>query len=613
MKKTLAYTLSKSTVIEPLVNRWYAWSYLISPVPAALHLRRFQLPILNSFLEDPETHAQMSRDPQFASGSFCNLSPDFVPQVSELLKKTEREQKDRIELADTIIRFQNFLHNEAKGLSLEPYYSKMPDELRGLSELVYDYYHHPTVRFIEGLLYESRYYDQNLQSFRIFRLSRDDERPFILSTPRFVGTGEIDWKITFADPGLDELLKSDLTPQPLGSYLDILGLSQRDEPLLLPFLTEVCPKLPERWMEKRVRIRYFGHACVLLEWDGISILTDPHLSAVPEGGGVDRFSFHDLPENLDFVLITHDHHDHFSLETLLRLRTRIGCLVVPKSMGLMYGDVSLKLMAKKLMFKQVIDLDALESIPLPDGEIIGIPFLGEQSDLAHAKIAYVVRVGTEQILFAADSDCLEKRIYENVRKTIGRVETVFIGTECVGAPLTWRNGVLFPNKPSHEQDQTRSYHGCDSQRALNLMEALGAKRLYAYAMGKEPWLEHLLGLGLSDDSPQMRESSTLMQKGLARGFTSSERPFGKSEIYLDRSSSPMASAASINSIGPHDLGLCLSYWKRQLKDTRRMMSCSSEKRMHHHLGSAGLFCLRCLFVNRSFGSKSPLLKDGSFR
>src|SRR6266542_3036921 len=163
MKKTLAYTLSKSTVIEPLVNRWYAWSYLISPVPAALHLRRFQLPILNSFLEDPETHAQMSRDPQFASGSFCNLSPDFVPQVSELLKKTEREQKDRIELADTIIRFQNFLHNEAKGLSLEPYYSKMPDELRGLSELVYDYYHHPTVRFIEGLLYESRYYDQNLQ------------------------------------------------------------------------------------------------------------------------------------------------------------------------------------------------------------------------------------------------------------------------------------------------------------------------------------------------------------------------------------------------------------------------------------------------------------------
>src|SRR5262249_31934936 len=150
---------------------------------------------------------------------------------------------------------------------------------------------------------------------------------------------------------------------------------------------------------------------------------DPCVGAIPASGGLDRFSFCDLPERIDFVLVTHDHYDHFSLETLLRLRARIGCLIVPKSFGLLCGEVSLKLLARKLGFKSVVELDALDSIALPDGEIIGVPFLGEHGDLAQGKIAYAVRAGKEQVLFAADSDCLEREIYENVRRSIGRVQT----------------------------------------------------------------------------------------------------------------------------------------------------------------------------------------------
>ena len=529
----LKYRLSESTVIEPLVNGWHAWSYLISPIPASLQTAYHQIPTLRSYLEDPEGHARLARDPQFAGGPFCDLSPDRADSVAALLEKTERELGANIELANDVISFQNFLQREAKGQCLETFYPAVPERLRGLVELVYDYYDHPIVRFIEGLLYESSYYNEELQSLRIFGLSRDNERPFFLSTPRFVEEQEIEWRVPFNSASVSELLKLDLYPQPLSAIAQLLSLDEADEHKLLPRLAPDAVTLPEKWGGKIVRMRYFGHACVLIERNGISIMTDPCISARPECGGVDRYSFHDLPEKIDFALITHDHQDHFSLETLLRLRGRIECLVVPKSAGLLYGDISLKLMAKKMGFKHVIDLEPLESISLPDGEIIGIPFLGEHGDLAQSKTAYLIRAGLESILFAADSDCLEKKIYENVRRIVGQVETIFLGTECVGAPLTWRNGPLFPKRPSPDQDETRRYHGCNSERALHIGEVLGAKRIYNYAMGKEPWLEHLLGLGLSEDSPQIRESRALLRQGASRGLIACESPFGKSEIYLD--------------------------------------------------------------------------------
>src|SRR5262249_15565395 len=158
---------------------------------------------------------------------------------------------------------------------------------------------------------------------------------------------------------------------------------------------------------------------------------------VPARGGCERFTYRDLPRRLDYVLITHNHCDHFVLETLLRLRHRIECLVVPRSYGLLHGDVSLKLLTRKLGFKCVIEVDAFDSLPLPDGEIIAIPFLGEHGDLAHGKTAYVVCSGPVRILFGADSNCLDRKMYERVRNYTGPIDTVFLGVEPVGAPLSW--------------------------------------------------------------------------------------------------------------------------------------------------------------------------------
>jgi hypothetical protein len=55
-----------------------------------------------------------------------------------------------------------------------------------------------------------------------------------------------------------------------------------------------------------VRVRYFGHACVLVE---TAVLTDPFVS-YDYPAEVPRYTLADLPDQIDYALITHAHSDH---------------------------------------------------------------------------------------------------------------------------------------------------------------------------------------------------------------------------------------------------------------------------------------------------------------
>lgn len=529
------YRLKDTTLIEPLVNLWPAWAHLIPPVAAGLHLANYQIKTLQSYLENPEMHLQAAHNPNLIGGPFVDIPTDRLEEVRELLEATKLRQAKHIEFGQSITGFANWLVDFAKGESLESLYTKVPEPMRGYVELVYDYYNRAALRFFEGLLYSSDYYDAGLQSLRISQLTTDNSRTFFMTTPRLLSPGEIDLGIPFADARADQLFALDCAPQPLTRIREILGTDEDDDAQLLKHFTSDPPAIPEQWASRTIRIRYIGHACVLLEWNGISIMTDPYVGVRPTEGGMTRFSYGDLPEKIDFALVTHNHQDHFALETLLRLRHRIGCLVVPKSAGMLYGDMSLRLMTQKLGFKRVVEMDSMESLPFPDGEIVAVPFLGEHADLAHGKAAYVVRAGRQQILFGADSNCLDQRLYKNLRQALGRIETVFIGMECVGAPLSWSCGPLFPFKPPHHIEHGRRYQGCDSKAALEILETVGANRVYNYAMGQEPWVEFLLGLGLSEDSQQIRESNALLAQTRAKNFVAAERLYGTAEIFLSDS------------------------------------------------------------------------------
>jgi L-ascorbate metabolism protein UlaG (beta-lactamase superfamily) len=533
MKNERRYRLADSTLVEPLVNCWSAWPFLIAPVPASLHLLQYQLALLQSYIDNPVSHAAASQDRSFAGGAFLNVPAGRVSEVAALLQRTKNNLSHNIEFAQSILDFQSWLVANAKGKSLTPYYQMIPRPLRGYIELTYDYLNRPSLRFFENLLYRSPYYNSSLQSLRLSRLDRDSSRQFFINTPRLMEADQIDWQVPFDTAQIDQLFMMDTAPQSLDSIYQILGLNEQSAAPLLPMLTEKPLVFPEKWRENSIRIRYFGHACLLIESRGISILTDPLIAITPVQGGLERFSYCDLPEKIDYALITHNHQDHNSLETLLRLRHRIQCLVVPKQSGLLYGDLSLKALAQRIGFRSVTDLEILENLQLPDGEIVSVPFLGEHADLTHSKTAYVIRLGKRQILIGADLDCIDKQIYLNVRRCIGLIDTVFLGTESVGAPLSWINGPLLPKRPSQEEEESRRQHGCDAKRAIDILEVFNASRLYNYAMGLEPWLEHLLGLGLTENSPQWLESEKLLALARARGFIEAERLYGKVEMVLE--------------------------------------------------------------------------------
>jgi L-ascorbate metabolism protein UlaG (beta-lactamase superfamily) len=531
------YRLADSTVVEPLVHRWAAWPYVLPPLAAGLHLLNYQLPLLRSYLADPAQHVAAAHDPALIGGPFMDVPPARASEVRAFLEETEAKRAELLGFTRAAKDFQAFLVAEARGQSLEPYYARIPEPLRGYVELVYDYHDRPSLRFLENLLYESPYYQHGLQSLRLSRLERDGQLPFFMTTPRLDSPGEVDWKLPFADPRVDALFRLDVEPRPLEEVRALLGLSPAEDARLLPLLSPTPARTAEPWREKRVRVRYFGHACVLLEYDGISILTDPYVAAVPHAGGLERHSWKDLPAHIDYALVTHAHQDHFALETLLRLRHRLGTLVVPRSHGMVPGDVSLRMLARKLGFPRVVELAELDSIPLPDGHIAGVPFFGEHGDLVHGKSGYAVRLGREQVLIGADSDCLDARTYEHVCRALGPFDTVFLGTESVGAPLTWSVGPLFPKPPAPQQAQSRRYHGSNARNALRLLEAVGARRIYTYAMGAEPWVEHLLGLGMKEDSPQMLESNAVLAQGKQRGLVA-DRPIGKVEFCLEPLDTP---------------------------------------------------------------------------
>jgi L-ascorbate metabolism protein UlaG (beta-lactamase superfamily) len=541
-----SYRLGDSTVVEPLVNNWVAWSHVISPVAASLHLKNYQNKILEAYVKDPKSHADACKSPRMRSGHFVNLSVERAAEAALLLEETKLRRRENLRLAEGLVEFHNRLVAEAKGYALEPFYAELPPELRGYVELVYDYYNRPSVRPIEGLLYESDYYDEGLQSLRLFKLGRDSDRPFFMNTPRLPEQDEPRLQMPFASARLDGLFGLDSSPRPLGHIREMLGLRPSDEALLRPLLSESPAVGREAWGGVGARVTYLGHACVLVEWNGVSILTDPCVSVSPSEGGAERFTYRDLPERIDYALITHNHHDHFCVETLLRLRHKIGCLVVPRSPGILYGDLSLKLLAKKIGFGNVVELDALESLALPGGEIVAVPFMGEHADLAYGKSAYVVRAGRNQILFAADSDCLDENMYRHVRRALGPIQTVFLGMECVGAPLSWSSGAFLPERPAYGVDQSRRYKGCDAGRGLTLLKAVGARRVFIYAMGLEPWFEYLLGLAYGPEAVQLKEAEKLLARFREEGLDEARLLSGKGEIFLPAHADEPAPRAAVS-------------------------------------------------------------------
>lgn len=523
--------LRQNIQVEPLIDSWYAWSHLIPPATASRNITERHLKIMDSYIGAPQVHANAVKNPKMAGGPFIDHGGKKVDEIRALRDHIKMERKHLIEFSQAIGDLDSMLRDSAKGHSLQPLYAKVPDILRGYVELVYDLNNHPSFRLIEPLLYRSKYYDRSQQSLMLSVISQDD-RPFVLSTPRLECDSSLHLKLAFDDKVIDELFRLKSIARPWFEIKEMLRIPGSKENLMRSFLTSEPPPPYAAYNGSGVRWRYFGHACILIESQGISMLFDPVLSYTYETG-ISRYTYTDLPDQIDYVLITHNHQDHVLFETLLQIRHKVKNIVVPRCGGGHLQDPSLKLLLQNCGFKNVIEISELEEIHDGNTRITGLPFLGEHADLdIMSKMAWLVRIEQHALLFAADSCNIETRLYEYLHDYVGDVHAVFLGMECDGAPLSWLYGPLVTQRMERAMDESRRLSGCNYDQALNIVSLFNCKEAYVYAMGQEPWLNHIMSIKYTDQSRPIVESNRLVEACRQRGIIA-ERLFGEKEILLE--------------------------------------------------------------------------------
>jgi L-ascorbate metabolism protein UlaG (beta-lactamase superfamily) len=525
------YYLKPNVALEALYDRWYAWAHLVSPATAAMNIKDRHLKIMDSYVQNPKIHAAAVKKPEMLGGPFIDYDGKRVDDIKNLADQIRGKRSHLLQFADAINELNVLLREHAKGYSLKPLYAKVPEILKGLVELYYDLNDQPNFRFFEALLYKSEFYDESAQSIALQLVESDRQRSFVLSTPRLDDENILHADIPFRHPVIDQLFKMKRTPADYSEIKRVLQIKPEQEQLFESLFTLESPREYEQYTGKGIRTRYFGHACIFVETNEISLLVDPLISYDGYENDVPRFTTAHLPDQLDYVLITHNHQDHVLLETLLQLRHKIKNIVVPTSGKGNLQDPNLKLMFNNIGFNNVIELDEMETIELDRCVITALPFLGEHSDLdVRSKSCIHVNLHNQyKVLFAADSQNIEPKLYEKVHRVVGDVDVLFLGMECDGAPLSWLYGPLLSKKLERDKDQSRRLAGSDCHEGMSIVNQFHPKDVFVYAMGLEPWLEFISSIRYTDQSKPIVESNLLLENCKAIGINA-ERLFGEKTI-----------------------------------------------------------------------------------
>lgn len=522
--------LRQNIQFEPLFNQWYAWFLSVPPVTAALNVAERYLPIMKSYVASPMMHAAAVKNPAMRGGPFIDLEGKRVDEIRALITETTERASRLLEFAKGLKQVSSVLLEKAKGLAMDPLYPEIPEVVKGYVELYYDLNHNPSFRVFEKLLYASTYYAPELQSIALSAIDANTRRPFILSTPRLKDHRTLFRNLPFAEPALDTLFQMKGTPGCYPNIAESIGVDG-EEPLFRSFFTEEEPERPpDRSFDgDGLRIRYYGHACLLIQARGVNIMLDPAVSYKFETD-LPRYTFADLPDTIDYALITHSHHDHIILETLLQLRHKIRTVVVGRNADGFPQDPSLELALTQLGFKDVREMRDMDEIAIPNGRIFMIPFMGEHNDLAiQSKNAYLVRIGSHSVLSIADSCNLEPRLYDHIFRITGEPEILFLGMECEGAPPSWVYGPFFPKSLPRDIDRSRRARGCNLMEAKALVDRFPFKQAYVYAMGQEPWLNHILDNEFTDESPSLIQARQFVDHCRSKSIET-ERLFATKEI-----------------------------------------------------------------------------------
>ncbi len=131
----------------------------------------------------------------------------------------------------------------------------------------------------------------------------------------------------FSNPDGDDILASP-TGRSRGSFI-LRWFTGTDKRAVWPDHIAVTPSKPAARVDgEKMVATWIGHATVLIQTQGLNIITDPILAdyAAPVRAFVKRIAapgvrFEDLPK-IDVMLVSHSHYDHMDLPTIKRIWER---------------------------------------------------------------------------------------------------------------------------------------------------------------------------------------------------------------------------------------------------------------------------------------------------
>ncbi|MBM7112931.1 MBL fold metallo-hydrolase [Archangium primigenium] len=224
--------------------------------------------------------------------------------------------------------------------------------------------------------------------------------------------------------GVGSGLKPGTTFSTLGEFFR--GGTARTPPGLLP--TDSPLAAWTRPAETGLRATWLGHSTVLLEVDGLRVLTDPVWGerASPSAFmGPRRFqpmpvTLAELPP-LDAVIVSHDHYDHLDHPTILELaRTPVPFFT---SLG-----VGAHLEAWGVPPERITELDWWESAEIGGGRITAAPsqhFSGRGLERNRTLwSSFVVEGPRHKVFFSGDTGLTEE--YAEIRQRLGPFDLVML-------------------------------------------------------------------------------------------------------------------------------------------------------------------------------------------
>lgn len=197
------------------------------------------------------------------------------------------------------------------------------------------------------------------------------------------------------------------------------------------------------------RLSWIGHASVLVELDGVRILTDPVFSdrASPFGfAGPKRFHPTPAPldslENVDAVVISHNHYDHLDKATIVHLAKTGTKILVPLGNGRL-------LRSWNIADNQVVEMKWWDTLRLGDVTIHATPSRHYSSrgllDYKKTHWASWSIIGpSHKVFFSGDSGYTKS--FTEIGNKLGPFDTTIIKVGAYGPGQSWKDVHMPPEE-----------------------------------------------------------------------------------------------------------------------------------------------------------------------